>query len=75
MKVYFVRHGQTNSNKESRHQFPETPLSDHGLTQADAVAKRFKHLKVDLIISSPYTRALQTATAIKEANNSSSCSK
>lgn len=66
MKIYFVRHGQTTFNKEKRHQFSDTPLSDRGLKQAEFVAKRFETIPVDLIVSSTYTRALQTAQKIQE---------
>lgn len=64
MKVYFVRHGQSIFNKEERHQFPDTPLSDEGLKQAEAIGNRFNNIPLDLILSSPYKRALQTAQYI-----------
>lgn len=45
-------------------QFPETPLSDVGIEQAEFVANRFKDLQIDKIIASPFTRARQTAEII-----------
>lgn len=66
VKVYFVRHGQSTFNIEkTRHQFPQTPLSELGHKQAAAVAKRFESIPIDLVLTSSYTRALQTAQAIE----------
>jgi 2,3-bisphosphoglycerate-dependent phosphoglycerate mutase len=65
MKVYFVRHGLSTFG-EGRHQLPNTHLSDQGLQEAGAVARRFMHLPIDLILSSSYTRALQTAQEIEK---------
>lgn len=69
MKIYFVRHGQTNSNVEVRHQFPDTPLSEVGQQQAKAIGERFRHLPLDLIITSSYTRTKQTAEEIKKVTS------
>lgn len=69
MKVYFVRHGQSIFNKEERHQFPDTPLSDEGLKQAEAIGNRFNNILLDLILSSPYKRALQTAQKIQKVTH------
>lgn len=65
MKVYFVRHGRS-SLGESRHQLPDTSLSEQGLREAEAVARRFTHLSIDTILTSSYTRALQTAAEIEK---------
>lgn len=64
MRVYFVRHGQSVLNAEGKHQFPETPLSELGLQQAQAVAARFSSIAIDELWSSPMKRAKQTAQAI-----------
>lgn len=68
MKVYFVRHGESELNKESKHQGSITPLSKSGLNQAERVAKRFKNIPIDIIITSNYVRAVQTATEIQKVN-------
>lgn len=65
MKVYFVRHGESVLT-ESKHQLPDSPLSDLGRKQAESIAKRFKTIPIDQIISSSYTRALQTAQEIEK---------
>lgn len=70
MKVYLVRHGESTLNKEGgRHQLPETPLSEHGFQQAAVVARRFASIPVDVILTSSYKRALQTALAIKDVKS------
>lgn len=69
MKVFLVRHGQSQDRVENRKQTPHTPLSVLGLAQADAVAKRLQDEEIHIIISSPMTRALQTAEAISSKLN------
>ncbi len=64
MRVYFVRHGQSELNATKRTQLPNTPLSSQGLDQAKFVADRFLHIPIEVIITSPMQRALQTATTI-----------
>ena len=64
MKVYFVRHGSTNSLENNISQPNQEPLNEKGLSQAKELAKRFSHQKIDLIISSSHLRAVQTAQAI-----------
>lgn len=69
--IYFVRHGETESNAENIRQGPEGRLSELGRTQALATAKRFpKHKgRPQVIISSPYERTKETAEIIgKELN-------
>lgn len=70
MKVYFVRHGESVLT-EAKHQTPETPLSRRGSQQAQITAHRFTNLQIDVILTSPYTRALQTAQAIKKSKQCS----
>ncbi len=64
MKVYFVRHGQSEGNLTKVHQDGKVKLSHKGLEQAKDVAKRFKNIKVDVILSSDYVRAFTTAGEI-----------
>ncbi len=60
MKVYFVRHGESEQNKLRVHQSGETSLTATGLKQTRALANRFKKISIDHIIASDYTRARQT---------------
>src|SRR5438132_190364 len=64
MKIYFVRHGQSELNIGNKEQGSEGALSDLGKKQAEFVAKRFSDIPVDLIVSSPYERAKETADII-----------
>lgn len=64
MKVYFVRHGQSESNKRKEYQNPEDPLSPMGREQARVVAKRFKTIPIEIIMSSDLPRARVTAEEI-----------
>lgn len=68
--IYLVRHGQSVGNVTfipgGR---PKTdPLTELGRDQAERVAKLLNEQqpKPEVVFSSPYTRALQTAEAIKE---------
>lgn len=64
MKVYLIRHGESEFNAKGLHQHGGVPLSAHGLLQTEGLAKRFLNIPVDLIIASPYERTKQTAEAI-----------
>ncbi len=69
--IYFVRHGETESNVKRIKQGPEGSLTEKGREQALATAKRFpKHRgRPQIIISSPYKRTKETAEIIgKELN-------
>lgn len=65
MKVYFVRHGVSEMG-EGIHQTPETRLSMLGQRQAENVAKRFKNIDIDLILTSTSARATATANEIRK---------
>jgi broad specificity phosphatase PhoE len=64
MKVYLVRHGVTNEAEDNRRQFPHSSLSEAGIEQARAAGKRLLKEDVDLIFSSEWARAKQTAEII-----------
>jgi uncharacterized phosphatase len=72
MKLYMVRHGQTPYNNLKRIQgHIDIPLDDIGQTQAFDAATYFNDQKIniDVIVSSPLTRAIQTAQIIKNTLN------
>lgn len=69
MKVYFVRHGESELG-EGYHQRPETSLGSVGKKQVRTIAQRFKNIPIDLIITSTHLRALQTAKEIEKVNSS-----
>lgn len=69
MKLYFVRHGESEWNATKLHQPPDVKLSANGLRQAEFVAKRFKNIDIDIILTSPFERARKTAEIIGEEIN------
>lgn len=62
--VYFVRHGSTDSLEKGISQPDDEPLNKKGVLQARELGKRFANIKIDLIISSPHLRAVETAREI-----------
>lgn len=65
MRVYLVRHGESEGNVARVHQRVNEPLTAHGIQQAKKVARRFQKLTIDRIIVSHAKRALQTAHEIE----------
>lgn len=64
MSIILIRHGETALNAARVLQPADTPLSDRGRRQAEAVAMRLANAKAGRIISSDLTRAMQTAETI-----------
>ncbi len=62
MNLYVVRHGETIWNKEGRVQgISDIPLTDKGKKEAEQLQKLVSSLNIDIVISSPLSRALDTA--------------
>ena len=69
MSIWLIRHGETALNAARVLQPADTPLSPHGLRQAEALAERIKNERADfaaVILSSDLPRAAQTAQAIAQ---------
>lgn len=64
MRIYLVRHGESEGNIAKMHQPETSPLSLEGLRQADKLAARFNGTDAQKIIASPLMRTKQTAEAI-----------
>ena len=65
MYIYLIRHGATQWNKENRIQGREDiPLSAEGMAQVENCAQAFRGMELQLIGSSPLSRARDTARAI-----------
>lgn len=71
MKIFYIRHGQTDWNLAGKMQGGETEknLNKTGIEQALQTQKKLENIKYDIIISSPMNRAKQTAKIINEKNN------
>lgn len=62
MKLYVLRHGETDENITGVMQGNmETVLNETGKNQAISVREKVKEAKIDLVISSPKKRTLETA--------------
>ena len=62
MILYVVRHGQTEWNLEHRCQgISDIPLTEKGIEEAKELQELVKSLNIDVVISSPLTRARDTA--------------
>jgi probable phosphoglycerate mutase len=64
MKLFFVRHGATTAPPSVFAGHTDNPLSDKGLRQAKAVAKRLAKQKISCVYCSDKVRAWDTAKAI-----------
>lgn len=63
--VYFVRHAQSEGNEQPDYfQSPASKLSQEGERQAKMLADRVSKIDIDIILSSSWPRARQTAEAI-----------
>ncbi|MBI3486067.1 histidine phosphatase family protein [Candidatus Daviesbacteria bacterium] len=69
MRIYLVRHGETEYNVKGLYMSSDIPLSEIGFKQAQILANRFKNIKVEKVFSSPYERTKQTAKLIEEVVN------
>ena len=70
MRLIFVRHGQTdfNKNKLPQGQEIDASLNDTGIKQAEEAAKSLPS-DIDFIIASPLKRAAQTAEILNKVLN------
>lgn len=69
MKLILIRHGEPDYSYVTERKFKGqgrdlAVLSSRGKEQAEAVSKDKRLIGADLVVSSPYTRALQTAAII-----------
>lgn len=70
MKIYFVRHGETNWNKDGRLQGrSDIPLNEAGISMAHATANALSNIPFDKVFSSPLIRAYKTAEILSADRN------
>ncbi|MHA8110004.1 histidine phosphatase family protein [Lactobacillaceae bacterium Melli_B4] len=67
MKIYFIRHGKTEWNLESRYQGAggDSPLLKSSYAEMDQLAHFFKAVKFEHVFASPIKRARVTAERIR----------
>ena len=62
MKIYIIRHGQTDWNVQRKIQgTSDIELNSTGIKQSEEARKIVKELELDFIICSPLKRARKTA--------------
>ncbi|MNI46592.1 Phosphoserine phosphatase 1 [compost metagenome] len=65
MKLYVIRHGQTNCNKEHKYNCRlDEDINEIGIKQAEKIREEIKKIKLDLIICSPMLRTKHTSDII-----------
>lgn len=68
--IYFMRHGQTDFNKENKWMgLLDIPLNEDGISQAQSSISSIKSLNVDVIYCSELKRAIQTSKIIANKLN------
>lgn len=68
MNLYVVRHGETIWNKEKRVQgITDMPLTDKGMADSKKLIPIIRKLNIDIVISSPLKRAIDTAKILVES--------
>ncbi len=66
MTVYLVRHARAGSRGRWKGDDAVRPLSKVGKSQANGIAKLLADKPIDLIVSSPFTRCLDTVEPLAE---------
>ncbi len=70
MKLYLVRHGQTDWNVAMKPQGrSDIPLNEVGIRQARALVDKINELELDGVYSSPLCRAYETAKIITDGKH------
>ncbi|MBE5820069.1 MAG: histidine phosphatase family protein [Clostridiales bacterium] len=69
MKLYVIRHGRTNCNKEHKYNGRyDEDINEEGIEQAKLASNEIKELDIDLIICSPLKRTRHTMEIINVNN-------
>ena len=70
MKLYLVRHGQTDMNKEKLYYgWTDCPINDVGRKQAETLHQYFKNVNCHKVITSDLKRSVETAEIITKGQN------
>jgi len=69
--LYIFRHGQTEDNAEQLFSgWRDSPLTERGREQSRILAEKLKDKKIDMLISSPQIRAVETMKVAMSKNKS-----
>ena len=68
MKIYVIRHGETDSNLKNIVGGIKEDLNENGIKQAEKVREEIANLNIDLIICSPANRTKHTCNIINKNN-------
>ena len=63
-RFIFVRHGETEGNRNKIYQLPHTPLNETGEGQAARAAKALAATRIGKLVASPMVRAWRTASLV-----------
>lgn len=67
MKIYILRHGQTNFNRDGRYQgIVDKDLNEFGRRQAELLGKRLQKYNIGIIYSSDFRRVVETSQIINK---------
>ncbi len=70
MKLYLVRHGQTDMNKEKLYYgWTDCPINEVGRKQAQTLYEFFKNVECHKVITSDLKRSIETAEIITKGKN------
>jgi 2,3-bisphosphoglycerate-dependent phosphoglycerate mutase len=69
MQLYLIRHAESENNARPAYQRVEDPsITPVGRLQAEALAQWTRSLKIDVLITSPFRRSLQTSRMVLESS-------
>lgn len=70
MNLYLIRHWETDFNLENKHDHEnQAALTSNGLKRAEIIADIFRDIKIDRIISSPFSRCLDTIAPLAKSKD------
>ena len=67
MTVYLVRHAKAGSRRNWSGDDSQRPVSKPGQRQADGIMEQLRHAEITRVVSSPYTRCVQTVEPLATA--------
>lgn len=70
MKIYLVRHGQTNSNLNGVFNTLDEDINENGIKQAEELREKIRDLDYEVVYCSPLKRTIHTANIVNVQNKS-----